>query len=46
MCIKDLIVVRFGADPVGSFDVGEMTKDSRFEKHDEILKPILDALVE
>ena len=39
----DLIVVRFGADPVAKFDLATLTADSRFELHDKILAPILTA---
>src|SRR5262249_36457649 len=42
----DLMVVRFGADPLGAFDVAQLATDQRFETHDAILKPILDAVVE
>jgi hypothetical protein len=39
----DMVVVRFGADPV-SFDVGALIDDARFDIHAEILAPILDAV--
>ena len=42
----DLMVVRFGPDPMTSFDLAQMAADSRFEQHDAILKPVLDAIVE
>jgi CubicO group peptidase (beta-lactamase class C family) len=38
----DLIVVRFGVDPLN--DLGSLATDARFEKHDEILRPILEAV--
>jgi CubicO group peptidase (beta-lactamase class C family) len=38
----DLIVVRFGVDPLN--DLGSLASDARFEKHDEILRPILEAV--
>jgi CubicO group peptidase (beta-lactamase class C family) len=37
----DLLVVRFGSDPLGTFDVADLTSDAQFEKHDAILAPIL-----
>lgn len=39
----DMIVVRFGADPVATFDLGTLTQDSKFGLHDAILAPILAA---
>ena len=40
----DLIVVRFGADPLGGFDAEALIDDARFDQHDEILRPILEAV--
>ena len=40
----DLIVVRFGADPVTEFDPEALADDARFNQHDEILRPVLDAV--
>ena len=40
----DLIVVRFGADPLGAFDAEALIDDARFDQHDEILRPILEAV--
>ncbi len=40
----DLMVVRFGTDPMTNFDLGELITDSKFQKHDEILAPILAAV--
>jgi CubicO group peptidase (beta-lactamase class C family) len=43
---RDLIVVRFGQDPMAagtSLDTERLIEDSRFPIHDEILRPILDA---
>ena len=40
----DLVVVRFGVDPLASFDVAALAADSRFTLHDQILQPILAAL--
>jgi CubicO group peptidase (beta-lactamase class C family) len=37
----DLIVVRFGTDPMAVFKLADLAADARFSKHDEILKPIL-----
>ena len=37
----DLIVVRFGTDPMAQFNVATLAADARFTKHDDILKPIL-----
>jgi CubicO group peptidase (beta-lactamase class C family) len=42
----DMIVVRMGPDPFGGmFDLNQMIKDQHFGEHDQILKPILDAVV-
>jgi CubicO group peptidase (beta-lactamase class C family) len=40
----DLVIVRFGVDPLTGFDLVAMVKDSQFTLHDEILQPILGAL--
>ncbi|MGH7283074.1 MAG: serine hydrolase domain-containing protein [Polyangiaceae bacterium] len=40
----DLIVVRFGADPMAKFDIPTLLADARFSVHDEIMAPILDAV--
>jgi len=40
----DLIVVRFGADPLGGFDPEALIDDARFDQHDEILRPVLEAV--
>src|SRR5439155_26064010 len=40
----DLVVVRFGSDPMSKFDLAALTADSKFGKHDEIMKPILAAV--
>jgi len=37
----DMIVVRFGQDPLAKFDVPTLMADSKFELHDKILAPIL-----
>jgi CubicO group peptidase (beta-lactamase class C family) len=39
----DLLVVRFGKDPLAG-NITDLVSDSRFEKHDAILRPILDAV--
>jgi CubicO group peptidase (beta-lactamase class C family) len=41
----DLMVVRFGQDPLGKFDPITLASDARFSTHDAILAPILDAVV-
>jgi CubicO group peptidase (beta-lactamase class C family) len=41
----DLMVVRFGADPLAGADLIALASDARFTKHDEILRPVLDAVV-
>jgi CubicO group peptidase (beta-lactamase class C family) len=41
----DLVVVRFGTDPLTNVDLAALTSDARFTKHDEILHPVLDAIV-
>jgi CubicO group peptidase (beta-lactamase class C family) len=41
----DLVVVRFGPDPASTLDIPALFTDQRFEEHDAILKPILDAIV-
>ena len=43
---QDLVVVRFGTDPLGSLDFDELFADAHFEKHDAILGAVLDALIE
>jgi CubicO group peptidase (beta-lactamase class C family) len=40
----DLLVVRFGDDPF--LDLSALSSDQRFEKHDAILAPILEAIVD
>jgi CubicO group peptidase (beta-lactamase class C family) len=40
----DLVIVRLGADPATSFDVGALIDDARFDLHAEILEPILEAI--
>jgi CubicO group peptidase (beta-lactamase class C family) len=40
----DLVVVRFGADPASDFDPGALVDDARFDQHDDILRPILEAV--
>jgi CubicO group peptidase (beta-lactamase class C family) len=40
----DLLVVRFGVDPMKTFDVAAMTADAKFGVHDTILAPILAAV--
>ena len=42
----DLMVVRFGTDPLNPFDAAELFDDARFAKHDAILEAVLDAIVE
>ena len=42
----DLLVVRFGPDPLATFDLAALTTDQRFETHDAILKPVLDAITD
>jgi CubicO group peptidase (beta-lactamase class C family) len=42
----DLMVVRFGPDPMATFDLAKLTTDQKFETHDKILKPVLEAVVE
>jgi CubicO group peptidase (beta-lactamase class C family) len=37
----DMIVVRFGEDPLAKFDVPTLMADSKFGLHDQILAPIL-----
>ncbi|HZS36725.1 MAG TPA: serine hydrolase domain-containing protein [Polyangia bacterium] len=41
----DLLVIRFGTDPLTNADVGALIDDARFTKHDDILAPVLDAVV-
>ncbi len=40
---EDLLVVRFGKDPLAG-NLGDLFTDAQFGKHDEILRPVLDAL--
>ncbi len=42
----DLVVVRFGQDPLGKFDPATLAVDARFETHDAILEPILAAIAD
>ena len=42
----DLMVVRMAPAPVsGGIDLGDLIEDQRFEEHDRILAPVLDAVV-
>jgi len=43
---RDLVVVRFGADPTAHFDPAALASDTRFIEHDAILAPILAAIRE
>jgi CubicO group peptidase (beta-lactamase class C family) len=43
---EDLLVVRFGADPLVGFDLAALASDQRFEKHDAIVKPVLEAITD
>ncbi len=40
----DLVIVRFGEDPATGLDISALTTDAKFEKHDQILRPILAAI--
>lgn len=40
----DLVVVRFGEDPMAKFDIPTLLADSKFGVHDEIMAPIIDAV--
>jgi CubicO group peptidase (beta-lactamase class C family) len=40
----DLIVVRFGRDLLSTLDLSQIQIDARFDKHDAILRPVLDAI--
>jgi CubicO group peptidase (beta-lactamase class C family) len=40
----DLVVVRFGPDPMSSFDLQALADDQKFETHDAILAPVLAAV--
>lgn len=42
----DMIVVRFGTDPMAQFDIPEIIEDARFEKHEQIMEPLLQAVVD
>jgi CubicO group peptidase (beta-lactamase class C family) len=37
----DLMVVRFGTDPMAQFNLAALTADAQFTKHDDILEPLL-----
>jgi CubicO group peptidase (beta-lactamase class C family) len=37
----DMVVVRFGPDPAGQFDLAAMTADQHFAKHDQIMGALL-----
>lgn len=40
----DMVVVRFGPDPAGQFDLAALTADQHFAKHDQILGALLAAV--
>jgi CubicO group peptidase (beta-lactamase class C family) len=40
----DLVVVRFGPDPMGSFDLAKLASDQQFGTHNQILEPLLQAV--
>ena len=40
----DMMVVRFGQDPLGTFDIAKLTVDAHFGIHDAILAPLLAAV--
>jgi CubicO group peptidase (beta-lactamase class C family) len=40
----DLVVVRFGADPLAQFSLSTLTADAQFTRHDDILRPILEGV--
>lgn len=40
----DMVVVRFGKDPVVGFDLAAMMADQHFSKHDQILASVLAAV--
>ncbi len=40
----DMVVVRFGKDPVGKIDLGAIANDQRFAKHDQIMDAVLAAV--
>jgi CubicO group peptidase (beta-lactamase class C family) len=42
----DLMVVRFADDPTASFDIDAIYSDAKFDEHDAILAPVLDALID
>jgi CubicO group peptidase (beta-lactamase class C family) len=41
----DMLVVRFGTDPLTNTDLVALADDARFAKHDAILQPVLDAVL-
>lgn len=40
----DMVVVRFGKDPMEKFDLLALTEDQHFAKHDQILSAVLNAV--
>ena len=42
----DMMVVRFGQDPLGTFDLAKLTVDAHFAIHDAILSPVLAAVTQ
>src|SRR5262249_34876917 len=42
----DMIVVRFGTDPLGTFDLPALIEDASFKKHEAIIAPVLQAIVD
>ena len=40
----DMVVVRFAADPVSTFDVGALFEDGRFDEHEAIMGTVVAAV--
>ena len=42
----DMLVVRFGPDPMSDFDLAQFAEDQKFGTHDAILAPVLEAVAD
>ena len=42
----DVVVVRFGEDPASGLDIGALTTDAQFGKHEDIMAPLFAGVVD
>jgi CubicO group peptidase (beta-lactamase class C family) len=42
----DMVVVRFGEDPASGLDIGALTSDAHFGKHEDIMAPVFGAVID